>query len=141
VKAVQRELNLRGYAGEAATGTLDIRTRAAIIAYEFDENMPLTGDPTEALLKSLIFGRAAGKPGPGPADRFEERRELIAQVQENLARMGYTPGPANGRLDPKTRDAIRRFESDRNLGARGHLNERVLLEMVIVAGHPLDANS
>jgi hypothetical protein len=140
VRAIQRELNLRGYADEAATGTLDIRTRAAIIAYEFDENMPLTGEPSEALLKSLIFGRAAGKPGPGSAGRFEERRELIVQVQEGLARMGYAPGPADGRLDPQTRDAIRRFESDRNLGARGTLNERVLLEMVIVAGHPLNAN-
>ena len=61
-------------------------------------------------------------------------------MQENLAQLGYAPGPTDGRLDPQTRDAIRRFEADHNLGAQGSLNERVLLEMVIVAGRPLNAN-
>lgn len=140
VRAIQRELQARGYAGEAATGMLSVGTRAAILAYEFDEGMPLTGEASEAILKSLIFGRVEGKTAPGSSARFEERRALIAKVQEMLAAMGYASGPADGRLDAKTRDAIRRFESDRNLTAQGRLTERVLLEMVIVAGRPINAN-
>jgi peptidoglycan hydrolase-like protein with peptidoglycan-binding domain len=140
IKAIQRELQLRGYMDEPATGTLGPTTRAAILSYEFDEGLPLAGEASEAILKSLIFGRAEGKAGPGPAERFEERRALVAQVQAMLAAMGYPAGPPDGRLDAKTRDAIRQFESDRHLSARGRLTERVLLEMVIVAGRPIIVN-
>ena len=40
----------------------------------------------------------------------------------------------------RTREAIRKFESDRHLQAEGRLTERVLLEMVIVTGRPFDAD-
>lgn len=140
IKAIQRELQLRGYMDEPVTGTLGPVTRASILSYEFDEGLPLAGEASEAILKSLIFGRAAGKAGPGPAERFEERRALVSQVQAMLAAMGYAAGPPDGRLDAKTRDAIRQFESDRHLSARGRLTERVLLEMVIVAGRPIVVN-
>ena len=140
VRAIQRELGGRGYAAGPETGHLDMATRAAIVAYEFDENMPLTGEPSEAVLKSLIFGQAAGKAGPGPVGRFERRRELVAEVQNMLARLGYSSGPVDGRLDARTREAIRKFAADRNLSGAGQLNERVLLEMVIVSGKALNAN-
>ena len=140
IKAIQRELQFRGYMDEPATGTLGPVTRAAILSYEFDEGLPLAGEANEAILKSLIFGRVEGKAGPGPAERFEERRALVSQVQAMLAAMGYAAGPPDGRLDAKTRDAIRQFESDRHLSARGRLTERVLLEMVIVAGRPIVVN-
>jgi peptidoglycan hydrolase-like protein with peptidoglycan-binding domain len=140
IKAIQRELQLRGYMDEPATGTLGPATRAAILSYEFDEGLPLAGEANDAILKSLIFGRAEGKAGPGPAERFEERRALVAQVQAMLAAMGYPVGPPDGMLDAKTRDAIRQFESDRHLSAKGRLTERVLLEMVIVAGRPIIVN-
>jgi peptidoglycan hydrolase-like protein with peptidoglycan-binding domain len=141
VKAIQRELSDRGYAVGADNGVLGLQTRAAIIAYEFDEQMPLTGDPSEAVLKSLIFGQATKKGGPGTAERFERRRRLVAEVQEALAEMRYRSGPADGHLDAATREAIRKFEGDRRLQAGGRLTERVLLELVIVTGRPLNSNS
>lgn len=140
VKAIQRELSDRGYAVGEENGVLGLQTRAAIIAYEFDEQMPLTGEPSEAALKSLIFGGASGKAGPGPAERFERRRQLVTKVQEALTALHYRSGPADGRLDAETREAIRKFESDRRLQAGGRLTERVLLELVIVTGQPLDSN-
>ena len=140
VKAIQRELSDRGYAVGEDNGVLGLQTRAAIVAYEFDEHMPLTGEAGETLLKSLIFGQAVGKGGPGPSERFERRRRLVTQVQEALAALHYRSGPADGRLDGETREAIRKFESDRRLQAGGRLTERVLLELVIVTGRPLDAN-
>ncbi len=140
VKAIQRELSDRGYAVGEENGVLGLQSRAAIIAYEFDEQMPLTGEASEAVLKSLIFGRAAGKGGPGPAERFERRRRLVTAVQEALTALRYRTGPADGRLNAETREAIRKFESDHRLQAGGRLTERVLLELVIVTGQPLDAN-
>jgi peptidoglycan hydrolase-like protein with peptidoglycan-binding domain len=140
IRAIQRELQLRGYTEEPATGDLSLSMRAAIVAYEFDEGMPLTGEASEAILKSLIFARAEGRAEPKSAARFEQRRALIAEVQHMLSAMGYAPGPADGRLDDETRNAIRRFEGDRHLSADGQLNERVLLEIVIAAGRPIEAS-
>ncbi len=141
VRAVERELSRRGYNPGTIDGELDIGTRAAIIAYEFDEGLPLKGEPSQAILKTLIFGTAAGKAGPGPADRFERRHELVRQVQDALAKMGYTSGPIDGQFDISTRDAIRKFESDRNIAGQGRLTARILLELVIVAGHSFNVNS
>jgi len=140
VKAIQRELSDRGYAVGEDNGVPGLQTRAAILAYEFDDHMPLTGEPTEAVLKSLIFTQTGGKGGPGGAERFERRRRLVIQVQEALATLHYRSGPADGRLDAPTREAIRKFESDRRLQAGGRLTERVLLELVIATGRPLDTN-
>jgi peptidoglycan hydrolase-like protein with peptidoglycan-binding domain len=139
VTAIQRELRQRGYDPGPVNGELGLETRSAIIAYEFDEAMPLRGEPTEALLKSLIFGAALGKAGPGPPARFERHGELIAEVQTMLADLGYGSGPIDGRLDAGTREAIRKFESDRDLDARGRISARLLLEMVIVTGRPFAA--
>ncbi len=140
VKAIQRELSDRGYAAGDESGVPNLQSRAAIVAYEFDEHMPLTGEPSAPVLKSLIFGRAAGKGGPGPADRFERKQRLVAQVQQALAAMRYRSGPADGRLDAETRAAIRKFESDHQLKAAGRLTERVILELVIAMGRPFDAD-
>jgi peptidoglycan hydrolase-like protein with peptidoglycan-binding domain len=139
ITAIQRELRQRGYDPGPVNGALSLETRSAIIAYEFDEAMPLTGEPTEALLKSLIFDAAMGKAGPGPPARFEQHGELVTEVQTLLADLGYGSGPGDGRLDAGTREAIRKFESYRNLNARGRITERLLLEMVIVTGRPFGA--
>ena len=61
----------------------------------------------------------------------------IKEVQDLLAKLGYTSGPINGRLDNWTRDAIRKFEADRRLNTDGRLGERVLLEMINENGEPL----
>jgi peptidoglycan hydrolase-like protein with peptidoglycan-binding domain len=140
VRAIQRELSDRGYAVGEDNGVLGLQTRAAILGYEFDAGMPLTGEPAEAVLKSLIFGRASGQGGPGPSERFERRQRLVAQVQEALAALHYRSGPADGRLDRATREAIRKFENDHRLQAAGRLTERVLLELVIATGQPLQVD-
>jgi peptidoglycan hydrolase-like protein with peptidoglycan-binding domain len=139
VKSIQRELSSRGYHPGRQDGVLAPETRAAILAYEFDEHMPLTGEATEDVLKALIFAKAAGRTRIGASDRFEHRREIVEQVQHMLAQLGYTAGPVDGRLDARMREAIRRFETDRRLKPTGRLSERVLLEMVIVSGKPFTA--
>ncbi len=139
VRAVERELARKGYDPGPIDGRADLQTRAAIIAFEFDEGLPLRGEPDEDILKALIFAAAAGGPGTGSSDRFERKDDLVMQVQQILAQMGYASGPIDGRLDETTRDAIRKFEADRNLEGEGRLTARVLLELVIVAGHPLGA--
>ena len=42
-------------------------------------------------------------------------RSATARVQGGLARLGYDPGPVDGRPGPKTSGAIRQYQSDHGL--------------------------
>jgi hypothetical protein len=55
---------------------------------------------------------------------------LIAQVQEQLMRLGLYPGPADGRIGPQTEDAIRSYQSASNIAVDGRATEALLLHLV-----------
>jgi peptidoglycan hydrolase-like protein with peptidoglycan-binding domain len=137
--AIRRELSRHHYDAGTPAADGDTELRAAILAFEFDEGLPMTGEVSETILKSLLFA-GGGRGEAGSPERFESRRRLVAEVQEMLSGLGYGGGPADGRVDDRTRDAIRKFETDRNLAEGGRLTARVLLEMVIVSGRPFAAN-
>ena len=91
-------------------------------------------------------GRALGHGRPGAADRPGSRRPLgrraragadqrprarrrhpgVERAQRRLAALGCSPGPADGRLGPRTRSAVLRFQSRTGLAQSGRLD----------AGHP-----
>jgi peptidoglycan hydrolase-like protein with peptidoglycan-binding domain len=52
---VQRELGRRGYKPGIPNGEADAATRSAIMAYQHDHGLPLTGEPSDALLKAIVF--------------------------------------------------------------------------------------
>ncbi|TPW32282.1 lytic murein transglycosylase [Martelella alba] len=52
-KALQRRLNQAGYDAGSADGVFGDRTRAAIAAYQKDNGLPVTGEPSKALLDRL----------------------------------------------------------------------------------------
>ena len=43
----------------------------------------------------------------------------VRNIQAGLQRLGYDPGPADGRFGPKTETAIRRFQQDNGLPVDG----------------------
>jgi general secretion pathway protein A len=49
--------------------------------------------------------------------------EQVRILQQRLRNAGFTPGPIDGILGPKTRQAIRRFQEAHGLRATGHLND------------------
>ena len=51
---------------------------------------------------------------------------LIANVQRKLAKMGYDPGPVDGRLGPSTRRAIMQFQRANNMPATGEIEPGVM---------------
>jgi peptidoglycan hydrolase-like protein with peptidoglycan-binding domain len=124
-RAVQRELQLRGYETGAADGVAGLVTRGAIMGFEFDHGMPMTGKPSQQLLKTILLGaqgRAAPRTGGVAAAQSAEAESLIKSVQTSLAALGYRPGRANGRLTPETARAIREFEVDQSLPESGRLS-------------------
>lgn len=65
----------------------------------------------------------AGAPGrPAPAATAQAPADIepgVAAVQRALAELGYDPGPADGVMGPRTRQAIAAFQRDRGLPATG----------------------
>jgi peptidoglycan hydrolase-like protein with peptidoglycan-binding domain len=141
VRSIQKKLTQLGHKALPQDGLLTRETRAAILALEFEQGLPLAGEPGEGTLKALYFFEASGRKQLPSSDRFERDANLVEQVQDILAKLGYSSGPINGRMDAKTREAIKRFETDRSLKPTGRVSERLLIEMVIERGRPFSAKS
>lgn len=121
-RAIQRELDVRGYQTGGVDGIVGMMTRAAIMGFEYDHGMVLTGRPSQDLLKRILLsGNARAKP-VGSQGQSAEARDMILSVQTSLARLGYKPGRPDGQLTPETMRAIREFEVDQTLPESGRIS-------------------
>lgn len=67
---------------------------------------------------------------------IDQSRQIVA-VQRALADYGYGQLRPSGILDRPTREAITRFERDRNIPATGKISDRLVVELAVLIGHPL----
>ena len=122
-RAIQRELEVRGYETGGADGVVGIMTRAAIIGFEYDHAMVLTGRASQELLRRILLGEGNMRSQPvGSRGQSAEARDAIQSVQTSLARLGYRPGRVDGQLTPETSRAIREFEVDQALPESGRVS-------------------
>jgi len=130
IRAIQRELNQRGFGPVGGDGIMRPVTRAAIMSYEHDNRLPLTGEATEALLARLVLGAPATDAPSGAGEvRSPHAEATIKQVQRLLTASGYRPGPADGRLNADTVAAIRAFEQDQGLSAKGRISAEIVARL------------
>lgn len=54
---------------------------------------------------------------------------MVAATQANLVRLGYEPGPIDGRYGPRTRAAIRRYQRDHKIQVDGRMSGQLALEV------------
>lgn len=97
---------------------------------------PKSGDPLADLVKSINGGQGAAARVPQAAQSAPPRR--IASVQRALTEFGYGQLKATGTAGPDTQVAIQKFERDRRLPVTGQINDRMVRELAIVIGHPID---
>jgi|SRR5208337_605920 len=135
--ALQRELARHGYADQLAQNN---GLRLAVLAYEFDNSMPLTGEPAEALLKHMLFDLNQAPRGIF-ADRAEANQRLVTEIQKTLLGLGFFRGALSGRMDVWTAGAVQDFERHRRLPLSGRLSETTLLELISYSGQPLQLSS
>lgn len=137
VTAIQRELIARGYAPGPVDGKLRDETRKAISAFEKDKGLPVTGSPTDELLRQIILGEtligeadgvATGASQPSAGD------PVVKKVQQILADLGYAPGPIDGGMSGDTERAIFAFQRDRKLEPSGRVTPELLAEIKRVTG-------
>lgn len=134
VRAVQRELAHRGYEPGPADGLVHAVTRAAVMAYEHDHGLPLTGQPSEHLLKTILFGVPAGAAKGSGREPLPAAQEVIRSVQDSLASLGY-PVTIDGRMGEETARNIRAFESQHGLTPSGRVSGALLLKLREVTVH------
>lgn len=71
---------------------------------------------------------AIAPPSPGNVSQGAVRltRDVIARAQSRLKDLGFDPGGADGSLGPKSRAAIRLFQTSRKLPVTGELTQQTL---------------
>lgn len=128
---VQRELLKRGYGPVVTNGIIGPLSRAAIMAYEFDNDLPLTGEATETLLGRMREGPAAASAlarlpsADARKVRSVEAEQVVRTVQHSLTTLGYEPGRIDGRVGEETERAIRAFEVAQGLQGTGRVSAEV----------------
>jgi peptidoglycan hydrolase-like protein with peptidoglycan-binding domain len=121
-RAIQRELNVRGYETGAADGIAGTLTRAAIMSFEYDHGMVLTGRSSQDLLRRILLSTTTHATPIRSKGQSAEARDMILSVQSSLAKLGYRPGRLDGQLTPETMRAIRAFEVDQALPESGRVS-------------------
>jgi peptidoglycan hydrolase-like protein with peptidoglycan-binding domain len=127
VRAVQNELNRRGYGPVVADGVMRPAGRAAIMAFEHEHRLALTGEASQELLKHLVIGVPPPAETSGlPEVASAHAQALIKDVQRQLSARGYRPGAVDGRLSSETIAALRAFEADQGMVPKGRISVAVL---------------
>lgn len=72
------------------------------------------------------FGPSAPQVATSGASGHSPR---VAEMQSNLARLGYDPGPVDGLFGPRTSAAIREFQQDHGLTPDGRLTQDVAVHV------------
>jgi hypothetical protein len=137
--ALKRELFRRGYLDQQILNQPK-GLKLAVLAYEFDNGLTLTGEPTEAILKRLLFDMNQGPRGAF-ADRAELNPRLVIEAQKMLLGLGFFRGAFSGRMDVWTSDAIKDFERHRGLPQTGRLGGETLLELIAYSGQSIVLSS
>jgi peptidoglycan hydrolase-like protein with peptidoglycan-binding domain len=74
-----------------------------------------------------------------PVAKTEARpSSRVLAVQRVLARLGYGPIKLSGVPDAATRTSIEQFERDRGLKRTGEVNDRLVAELSVVTGTPVE---
>lgn len=135
---VQRELAARGFYDGAVDGTLSPRTTQAIREFEQVQGVRVVGEANEVVL--ALVRRAAPKSEiiTGSIRLQETKPGRVIEVQRTLANYGYGPLRLNGQRDAETRAAVERFEKSRELPVTGEVSERLVRELAVFTGTPLE---
>lgn len=114
----QVELRRRGYDVPVVNGIIDEKTQTAIRAYERDERLLVTGQPSAALLERIRS-----------TDPTMNRMALVRSIQAALTERGYRPGPADGQMGQATVNAIRTYQTDAGLPVNGVADAELLASL------------
>ena len=82
--------------------------------------------------------RAATAPRHDAIAKLIDQGSQIVAVQRALADYGYGQLKSSGVVDRPTREAIERFEREHNIPVTGKISDRLVDELAVLIGHPLE---
>lgn len=89
---------------------------------------PLAPPPSPAMVRP---------PAPVPPVQVTGSRR-VAAVQRVLTEYGYGQLKATGTVGADTQAAIQKFERERKMPVTGQMSDRLVHELAVVTGHPID---
>ncbi|WP_257165297.1 peptidoglycan-binding domain-containing protein [Bradyrhizobium sp. SRS-191] len=93
-------------------------------------------DPLADLVRSVSGGQG-NTPRPQPTQQGGNARR-VAAVQRALTEYGYGQLKPTGMIGSDTQTAIQKFERERKLPVTGQVSDRLVRELAIVIGHPIE---
>jgi peptidoglycan hydrolase-like protein with peptidoglycan-binding domain len=86
-------------------------------------------DPEKVNLGTPVWQHYTTTPQRAAAGGGVKASNMVAATQANLVRLGYRPGPIDGRYGPRTRAAIRRYQRDHKQQVDGKMSGQLALEV------------
>lgn len=125
-----------------------VETEPALVEQRSSEPTVFDARPTEPKVPdsagsatkathSNVVRPPAPIPAPSRGDATAGQRR-VAAVQRALSQYGYGQLKPTGTFGSDTQAAIQKFERDRKLPITGQISERVLHELSVMIGHPID---
>jgi hypothetical protein len=59
------------------------------------------------------------------------RHQVVRRVQRELQKQGYDPGTIDGKMGPRTRSTLKRYQTDHGLPATGEIDSKILETIVL----------
>lgn len=94
--------------------------------------------PVSHTVEVLRSPRPAAARRNDPIGQFIGMSSRIMAVQRALANYGYGQIKVSGVLDRPTSAAIARFEREHSLPVTGRISDRLVSDLSVLVGHPLD---
>jgi putrescine transport system substrate-binding protein len=144
VATLQRLLRRLGYLKEEdISRQLDVKTKAAISRFLSQTNADAKSADYEALLRSLftsIWDREGWGNGQAAGQDTIVERDKVKVSQEALKKLGYEPGPVDGKFGPATLASVEVFQEDLGMKIDGLLtrntHDAVLRALVLNGQKP-----
>jgi hypothetical protein len=113
---------------------------------------PRTNDPVANIIRAAAGGPLSSTPMAPPPPVHVMRppapippssvqitgSRRVAAVQRALSENGYGQLRATGTIGADTQAAIQKFERERHMVVTGQMSDRLVRELTIVTGHPID---
>lgn len=122
ILALQKKLASLGYYKNKLDGKYGPSTIAAVMGFQRDKGLQVTGKVNSKTLALLDIGEATLPEG----SNLPGNRAVIKQVQIALANLGFYSGKIDGKFGSKTLEALMNFQSARGLTVNGKLDNATL---------------
>jgi len=119
-------------AASEGTGADGLAAPIAVRACDPGQTFVFSHPSAEATVR-LTFC-VQGEQGPVAVAAPPLTEGLVALVQRHLNDLGYGAGPVDGRVGPRTRSAIRRFQQDHGIAPAGGIDFELLRHLQSSAG-------